>query len=168
MKASKQMYILSAVLILAAALPLSAATTATLSLSGVVPAVLEISVTPELVASNLPITTTVSDLAVATVLERSNKKAGYTVSLESASAKARGTALPAFVSAESSDVLSYSISYDGNAVSFSSGSAVVSSEKTRTGMSGISRAVTVSFDGASAFLDESTYSDTLTFTISAK
>ena len=53
-------------------------------------------------------------------------------------------------------------------VSFSGGSAVVSNEKARTGMSGISRAVTVSFDGASAFLDESTYSVTLTFTISAK
>jgi hypothetical protein len=149
------------------AIPATAATSGSIALSGSIPAIMELVITSEPVANNLPLTTTVADLSVATVTERSNKKAGYTVTLESQSAKASG-ASPSFVSSESGDSLPYSIKYGGNAVAFVGGSAVVSSTASRTTAAGVSKAVTVSFDGASYFLDESTYSDTLTFTIIAK
>lgn len=145
-----------------------AATSGSLVLSGSVPAILSISVSGNAAASNLPVTTNVSDLPVATVVELSNKKAGYTVSLQSASALASGGSSPSLESVESLDILPYVLKYDGTVVSFSSGSAVVANVSSRTGMSGTSRSVTVSFNGASHFLDESTYSDTLTFTIAAK
>ena len=61
----------------------SAATTGSIAISGSIPAIIEISVTSESIATNLPLTKTVSDLTVANVNERSNKKAGYTVVLES-------------------------------------------------------------------------------------
>jgi len=151
-----------------AGFPAMAATSGSLALSGNVPAIIEISVTSEPGSLTLPLTTTIADREVATVNERSNKKAGYTVLLESASALAAQTASPALRSVESADVLPYSIKYDGITVVFTGGVAVVSDVSTRTNAAGLTKSVTVSFDGASYFLDESTYGDTLTFTIVAK
>jgi hypothetical protein len=146
----------------------SAATTGSIAISGSIPAIIELSVSSESVASNLPLTQTVSDLKVATVNERSNKKAGYTVVLESANAKSAGSSSPSLVSSETLDTLPYSIKYDGNAVTFTGGSAIVSDASAKTLASGVDKPVTVSFDGAAHFLDESVYGDTLTFTIIAK
>jgi hypothetical protein len=149
------------------AIPVTAATTGSIALSGSIPAIMELEIASEPAASNLPLTKTVADLPVATVTERSNKKAGYTVVLESANAKASGSS-PSFKSEESADALPYSIKYNGSDVNFVGGSAIVSSTSSRTNAAGVSKPVTVSFDGASYFLDESTYGDTLTFTIIAK
>lgn len=151
-----------------AAIPAAAATSGSILLSGSVPAILEITVTPEPGIGNLPITTTQSDLLVATVVERSNKHAGYTVTLQSSNMVAGGLASPTFESADTSDSLPYSIKYGGVPVSFSSGTAVVSDVAGRTDAAGSSKSVTISFDGANYFLDEATYSDTLTLTIIAK
>ena len=146
----------------------SAATTGSIAISGSIPAIVEISISGESIAQNLPLTKTVSDLTVANVTERSNKKAGYTVVLESANAKGSGSSAPSLTSAETQDVLPYAIKYDGNPVNFTGGAAVVSDASAKAGASGITKAVTVSFDGAAHFLDESVYGDTLTFTIIAK
>ena len=159
------MFALSALLVGGSAF---AATTASITISGSVPAILEISVTPAPAASNLPLTSSVSDLPVATVVERSNKKAGYFVRLESANAVAAGSSVAAFGSPETPDTMPYIIKYGGNAVSFSNGVALVSDVSSKTNASGTSRLVSVSFDGANHFLDESTYGDTLTFTVIAK
>jgi hypothetical protein len=145
-----------------------AATTASIALSGSVPAILEISVAAEPAASALPLTASVVDLPIATVLERSNKKAGYIVRLESANAVAAGSAVASFRSAETPDSLAYVVKYGGSLVSFQSGVAVVSDVSAKTMASGTPRSLTVSFDGAASFLDESVYGDTLTFTVIAK
>lgn len=150
------------------AFPSAAATTGSIAISGSVPAIIEITVTSESVAQNLPLTQTVSDLKVATVVERSNKKAGYTVVLESANAKASGSSSASLKSTETNDALPYSIKYNGNAVSLTGGSAVVSDASAKTAAVGVSKELTVSFNGADNFLDESTYSDTMTLTIIAK
>ena len=157
-------------MVLASFLGMIAATTGTINLSGSEPGILEITVTAEPQASNLPLNTTVVDLKVGTVTERSNKKAGYTVTLGSANALASSSASPSFRSTETTDFLPYSLKYGGKAVAFSAGGAasVVSSVSAKTSAAGIVNIVSVSFDGASAFLDEAVYTDTLTFTIIAK
>jgi len=169
MKYGKKVVVLMASAIMMAAGGFAfASPNASIAISGNVPAILEISVAAEPAASNLPLTTSVSDLPVATVTERSNKKAGYSVQLESANAVAAASAIPTFTSSETPDSLAYSIKYGGNAVTFQSGIAMVSDVSAKTDASGTQRAVTLSFDGANSFLDESTYGDTLTFTIIAK
>jgi len=162
--------ILGAVVVLAAFLMMTAATSGTISLSGSEPGILEISVTSDPQAANLPLNTTVVDLKVGTVTERSNKKAGYSVTLGSASALASGSAGPSFRSSETTDFLPYSLKYGGKAVAFSSGgsASVVSNVSAKTSAAGVVNVVSVSFDGAGAFLDEAVYTDTLTFTIIAK
>lgn len=139
-------------------------------LQGTVPEILEITVTEEAAASSLDLTTSVTDLLVGTVVELSNKKAGYTVELESANAAATGSGDAFFKSADTAntDTLTYAISYGGAAVSLTSGTATVSDVTAKTASTGASNDVLISYDGASSFLYEDTYSDTLTFTITAK
>jgi len=109
-----------------------------------------------------------TNTAVATVVERSNKKGGYTVSVESLNAVSSGATQPYFKSTDpgNADTLSYALTYGGTTVTFSSGSAIVTDSNTRTTGAGESREVRVSYTGA--FLYEDSYSDTLTFTITAK
>lgn len=158
---------LATALMLAAALPGWSATTGTVYLSGSVSSVLEIVVEASPDAANLPITTDVSGLAIATVNERSNKKAGYLVQLESASALLGGAG-PRLRSVESADYLPYSLSYNGVSIDLGSGSAVITNASARTGDTGVTKVLAISFAGTESFLDESTYSDTLTLTIAAK
>ena len=154
----------------ALALSLAAATSGSISLSGATPVILDITVTAEAAASSLPLNTTVTDLKVGTVVERSNKKAGYTVTISSANAQSSGSLSPSLRSAQTSDFLPYSIKYGGVSVNFNAGgtAALVSSVTGKTAAAGTSNTVTISFDGSSKFLDEAPYSDTLTFTIIAK
>ena len=149
---------------------LQAATTGTIALSGSEPAILEITVTSEQAASNLPLNTSVTDLKVGTVVERSNKKAGYTITLGSANALAAATVTASLRSTETVDFLPYSIKYGGNPVAFQSsgGAAVVTTVTSKTSAAGSVKNLTITFDGASAFLDQAVYSDVLTFTIIAK
>ena len=167
-KRSRMTIAIAVAFVALASIPAVAATSGSILLSGNVPAILEITVTPEPGITNLPITTTQSDLLVATVVERSNKHAGYTVTLQSSNMVAGGLASPTFKSAGTSDSLPYSIKYGGVPVTFSSGTAVVSDVASRTDAAGTSKGLTISFDGANYFLDEATYSDTLTLTIIAK
>lgn len=148
----------------------AANTTGTLVLRGTVPAILEVAVEPEAVASSLDLSIDVSDLHVATVTERSNNRGGYTITLESANAAAAGTPDGVFLSTDSNndDALTYSITYDGNAVVFSGGSVVVADVNGRTGALGTSRDVRISYTGSAEFLYADEYEDTLTFTIAAK
>jgi hypothetical protein len=150
-----------------AALPLMAQTTGTLTLTGTVPPILRITVTALPAASALDLSSD-TDTAVATVVERSNKKGGYTVSVESLNAITDGTAQPFFksIDAANGDTLAYNLTYGGTTITFTGGSAIVTDSNTRTTGAGESREVRVSYTGA--FLYEDTYNDTLTFTITAK
>ncbi len=150
-------------LLLAAAIPGFAATNGSLVLSGVVAPVTAIVVQADPNASNLPIGTTVSGLAIANVNELSNNKAGYTVSLSSANGGILKESDTSGVGLQ--DSLSYSLTYDGTPVVFVSGSAVISNADKRTSAVGTTKTLAISF--ASEFLNADTYTDVLTFTIAA-
>jgi hypothetical protein len=147
-----------------------AATTGTLILQGTVPGILEITITPEPGSNALDLSIDTANLKVATVNERSNKKAGYTVSVESANAIAAGSDTPYFDNTDPdvSSSLDYQITYGGSAVVLSSGSAIISDTAAKTTGTGTSSDVAVSYNGATEFPYEGTYSDTLTFIIAAK
>ena len=67
-----------------------AATTGSLLLQGIVAQKVSIVVTPVAVASALDLSTTQSDLKVATVNEQSNSKTGYKVTITSENGWSRG------------------------------------------------------------------------------
>lgn len=118
---------------------------------------------------NLNLMDRVNDLAVATVNEFSNVKAGYTVSLQSSSANASGLTNPVFVGGEGDDTLEYTITYDGTAVAFNGGAAAtITDASDKTALAGIDKSLNISYDGTVVNIYEGTYSDTLTFTITAK
>ncbi len=147
-----------------------AAPTATLTLQGSVPGVLDISVTPAANATSLDLTTDQSNLTVATVTERSNQKNGYTVTLQSANAAASGGNTAYFKSTDAtvSDTLNYTLSYGGTGVAFTSGVATITDTTGKTTGTGTTNNLNISYTGSTANLTASTYSDTLTFTIAAK
>lgn len=141
-------------------MPAVAATTGTLTLTGTVNGNVEIIVTPEAAASNLDLLNDATDLKVATVTEKSNT--GYEVTVTSAnSAELTGQ------NAATPDTLAYSLKYDGAAVNFTAGSALITDTTSQTGTSGIDKDLTISYTG-NVNLKADTYEDTLTFTIVAK
>ncbi len=157
----KKTLIIAIVMIVAAFAPLFAQSdTGSITLSGTVPALAEITITPISGHDTLDLTTSQTDLAVATVNEKSNVTTGYTVTLDSANSGE-------FVGNDSgnSDTLAYTISYDGSVVTLSSGSATVTTASGRTAASGVDKTLAVSFTGT--FLNADTYTDTITLTISA-
>lgn len=159
---------IATVLFFAAALGFSA-DTASITLTGIVSQILEITVTGESSYDNLDLTTTQNDLLVATVNEKSNNQAGYTVAVESQNAAAAGVSTAFFKGADvgNTDTLDYSMTYDGVAVVLDgAGTAIVSDVSGTTGTSGVDKQLAISYTGA--FLNADTYSDTLTFTIAAK
>jgi len=140
-----------------------------ITLTGSVAKKVTINVTPIGDYDSLNLMTDVSDLQVADVTEFSNVNAGYTVSLESANAQAQGTSDPFFSGGAGNDTLTYTIAYDGQAVSFNSGAAAtVTDASDKTALSGTTKPLSISYSGTSVNIYEGTYSDTLTFTISAK
>jgi hypothetical protein len=112
---------------------------------------------------SLDLMTDVSDLEIATVNEKSNVKAGYTVKLSSANGSK-------FATGGSTDVLDYSLSYDGAAVTFAGSEAVITDANDRTGStaSGVNKSLAISYAGTAVNIYDGVYSDTLTFTIEAK
>jgi len=145
-----------------------AATSGSIVLQGTVPPILEVTVTTEGIASSLDLSVNVSDLLVGTVVERSNKKAGYTVSVESVNATADGTPRFKSIDAGNLDFLDYSITYGGIPVVFTGGTAQVSDVSDKTTGTGTSNQIRITYDGSTAFMYEDAYEDTLTFTIQAK
>lgn len=166
MKSQKTLFFVWVVLVFAS-FPLAAQATGTLTLTGTVPPILSITVNALPAAATLNLSAD-TDVAVANVVERSNKKGGYTVTVESLNAVSSGASQPYFksIDAGNADTLTYTLSYGGTTVTFSAGRAIVSDSNTRTTGAGVSKAVRVAYTGA--FLYEDTYSDTLTFTITAK
>jgi hypothetical protein len=149
---------------------LGAATTGSLSLQGTAPPILQITVTAESTAASLPLNTTVTNLKVGTVVELSNDNAGYMVTLGSANALITASTTPTFRSSQVADFMPYTIQYGGVPVTFLPGgtATVVSNISAKTSAAGTVNIVTISFNGASAFLSTAIYSDTLTFSIIAK
>ncbi len=137
-----------------------AATNGTLLLQGIVPHKMSLTVTADAGASALDLTTSQTDLSVASVNEQSNSRTGYKVSISSAN-------LGQLKRAGGSDVFSYSLKYNGSAVDLSTASGTTITNST-IAAANVSKAVTVSYTGiASEQMVEGTYADTVTFSIAA-
>ena len=145
----------------------SAQTSGSITLTGTVSAILQITVTPVAGYDSLDLTTSQTNLAVATVNEKSNNAAGYTVSIESTNAAATSSTTAYLEGATHGETLDYSVSYGGTPVSLdASGQAIVTDEAAKTTSAGVDNSVQITYTGA--FLNADSYSDTLTFTITAK
>ncbi len=131
-----------------------AATTGTLLLKGVVTSAVSIAVTPETIASTLPLDTTQNRTKVGTVREESNSGRGYRVTINSAN---RGRLTNA---SRDDAALVYRLSYNNQNVNLSSGQTFTYNEPRVA----TDRDLRISYTG-DARLPDGTYSDTLTFTI---
>lgn len=152
------------VLLIAAAMPVFAATTGSLTIQGTVDDVFSITVTGVSGYSSLSLSTTVTNKAIATIVEKSNNEAGYTVTLASANAGVLKGSSPT-----NTDTLTYTLQYGGADVAFTAGVATVSDIVGKTPGAGSTKSLTISYTaGSEDMLTSDTYSDTLTFTIAAK
>lgn len=160
-------WLIVAIAALLACSPVFANTTATLIIQGTVPGVLDISVAADSVSRSLDLSAN-GTFTIASVTERSNKRAGYTVTLTSENAAASASGMPVLKSSDATntDSVPYMLTYGAATVALSGGSAVISDAATKTPAAGISKPLGISYVGQ--FLFEDTYSDTLTFTIAAK
>ena len=142
---------------------INAATTGQLQLQGVVPALLSISVTPQPVATLLSLTTTQTDLLVATVNEQSNSNTGYKItvsSLNDGNLERSG----------GSETLTYTMKYGATLLNLSGSSVTPVTGKTQavSGVYDVDTDVTISYTGQPALsMVNGTYQDTITFEISA-
>ena len=138
-----------------------AATTGTLNLKGTVAQALSISVNGDASALNLDLhNPKVKDLKVASVLEQSNSKTGYKVSISS-----QNKGILAHEDGKNVDSLGYSMKYGTQTVDFSK-TDVISQGKADA--YNVSKDVKVSYDGREATdMVAGEYRDTITFSISA-
>ena len=158
----------AAAAILMAAIPSFAATSGTLTLTGTVPAVLDITVTAQPAASSLDLSVNQANLLVANVTERSNRKPGYTVTLQSANAGSGAAFFFKSADVLNLDMLTYTLSYGGSAVTLVGGTALITDATAKTPSAGVTKDLRISYSGAASFLNQDAYADTLTFTITAK
>lgn len=149
----------TAALILASASSM-AATTGTLLLTGTVAEEVAILVTPEAAATTLDLSASPTALKVASVNEKSNSNTGYKIAVKSANG--------GLLENGALDSLAYQISYDGgSAISPTTADQDVKTVST-AGVYDADSDVNISYTGKpAAQMVEGTYSDTLTFTISA-
>lgn len=159
-KMKKQIVILCGLLTLATAS--FAQSSATLTISGSVAAVNTITVAPQAGYNALDLINGATDKLVGIATEKSNDVLGYHVTLASANA---GTGSQAYLKGTggNTDVVNYSVKYNGTAVTLSGGSATVTSATGRTASSGVTKNIAVTFAGS--WLAADTYSDTITLTI---
>lgn len=144
---------------LATSLSAQAATTGNLLLKGTVPPLLSIVVTPEALASALPLDTTQTDTKVATINEKSNSNTGYQVAVSSAN---QGKLVHESVA---SSFINYSLKYNGNSVDLNAGQTYTYPSSASVNAN---RDVEISYTGVPhEDLVQGEYSDTVTFTISA-
>jgi hypothetical protein len=137
-----------------------AATTGTLLLQGVVAQKISVSVTAAAAASTLDLSTSQTDLAVASVNEASNSKTGYKMTISSAN-------LGKLKRTDGADVFSYSLKYNGSAVGLSTAAGTTITNASAAAVNA-NKSVTVSYTGvAPESMVEGTYADTVTFTIAA-
>lgn len=136
-----------------------AATSGNLLLKGIVPEELSITVTPETIAASLPLDTTQADTKVATINEKSNSNTGYKVSISSSNL---GNLVHESVSSSS---IAYTLKYDSTTVDLANGDDFTFNSAASVDTN---KDVEISYTGVPhASLIEGSYSDTVTFTISA-
>jgi hypothetical protein len=142
-------------------------TTATLTIQGTVNNVTSIVIAPQNNYNDLNVSTGETDKVVGVATERCNSRLGYTVALSSLNA---GTGTQAFlkaITAGNTDVINYSLKYNGTIVPLVAGSAVVTDVSSRTPNAGLDKNISVTVAGAQ-WSNTDTYRDTLTVEITAK
>jgi hypothetical protein len=154
----KKIYLLAFGFVMMAKLT-QAATTGNLLIKGTVPALLSIAITPEPLASTLPLDTTQTDSKVATIQELSNSNSGYQVAITSSNL---GKLVHESVG---TSFINYSVKYDGNSVDLANGQTFSYPAAAAVANN---RDVEISYTGIDhQSLIEGDYADTVTFTISA-
>ncbi len=137
-----------------------AATSDDLKLKGKVPKKLSILVTPDPIALNLDLEASPTALFVASVNEKSNSNTGYKIEADSLN---DGKLVN---QQDTNESVTYSMTYDGNAVNLATVSEV--KNVASSGVHDNDSDVTIAYTGAPhESRVEGTYTDTVTFTISA-
>lgn len=135
-----------------------AGTTSTLILRGTIPEILDVQVTPDAIASNLPLTTTQTNTKVATVLESSNSNTGYKISISSAN-------LGKLVRTSGNEQFLYTLKYDGVSLDLTNTVELVRGNIEAVT---VNKNLTISYTGVDAStMVAGDYGDTITFTISS-
>ena len=148
------------VLMLLMSAPAYSATSGTLLLQGIVPQKISLTVTSVSAASSLDLSTSQSDLKVATVNEQSNSKTGYKVTITSANlSKLKRTDGP--------EIFSYTMKYNGSAVPLTSVAGTVVTYASTNANS--NKDLNITYTGiAPELMVEGTYNDVITLTIAAQ
>lgn len=135
------------------------ATSGTLLLKGEVMEVLSISVSPEAIASTLPLNESQLDTKVATVNERSNLAGGYKVKISSEN---EGN----LERVNGSELFPYTLKYAGQNVNLASSQTFTYAAN--AGVTNVNRDVSISYTGIDASnMVAGEYTDTVLFEISA-
>lgn len=138
--------------------------TGELVLSGTVASILEITVTAT-ANTGLNLGADVAGLQVATVLERTNNHDGYTVAISSTNIwKLKG----ATAEEELEYSLAYGIAGSETTLNMATPSITITDVGAKTAAAGALKSLLLAYDGSSAFLAADDYSDTITFTMTAK
>ena len=142
------------------ALPAQAATVGAIILQGVVPKVVSIAVVGVSPYNTLDLTTTQVNLPVANATEQSNDLSGYTVTLSSANAGSlKNGALGS---------IAYTAKYNAVTVTLSATPVTITNVASQVAVVNTTKPFTISYTGVPyVSILSGTYSDTLTFTISA-
>jgi hypothetical protein len=140
-----------------------AQSSASLTISGNVPASTTISIASQAGYNALDLVNGATAKLVGIATEKSNDKLGYTVTVTSLNAGATAQAFLKGALAGNADVVNYSIQYNGAGITLVNGSGTVTLASGRTGGTGVAKNLNVTFAGS--WLTADTYSDTLTLTI---
>lgn len=155
----KRFALLSTVAATAAA-PLYGAVTGSITLSATVPAATAIVVTGTGSYNTLDLSTAATNLAVASIREINNTTGGYTVTAASTNAGKLKNG--------SAGSVTYTAKYNGSSFTLSSSPVNVTTSPASTSVVNIVKSLQISYAAQPAgSLMAGTYSDTLTFTISA-
>lgn len=148
--------------------PLGPSKAATLVLSGAVAANCTVTVTEFNSPQSLDLAVAQTDLKIAEVVEKCNDKDGYTVALRSANAFTNGSSQARLESVDDAEVVNYSLDYDAAPVVFASGDSTVTDSSSKTGGSGVTKDLTLTYLVNANLAADTTYTDTLTVTLTAK
>jgi hypothetical protein len=143
------------------ALPSFAFGTNNLTITGTMPLIENISFTGTMPALDLE--NGVTGVTLLTVIEKCNRAGGFTVTLSSQNAGA-------LAKSGAPDTVGYTLSYDGGGY-FTPASGIgteITTINAKTTKAGSSKLLKITIPAPSAFLDDGSYTDYLTFTITAK
>lgn len=154
--------LLAALLLLGSSTPALAADTGDLDLTGSVATVCDVVVTPVAgVADDLPLSGAQSGLVVGSVTETCNDPNGYSLSADSLN----DSELVAVGS--STDTVPFAVTYGGAGVNLNGAAVTIVNTTGPTGPGGVTNDVAISYADP-GFIQADTYTDTITFTITAK